>query len=318
MSFAGDVTLGSDLINQNKIRNFYVVYDRVKDDSYFFANVLPYFESDDITLVNLEGTLSDRGTREDKRFAFRGSPSYVNILLQGSVEAVSLGNNHSVDYGEISYEDTVATLEEAGIVYAKDMQIGFIDVKDTRVAMISMYQLPLTIQETTDLLDAAIAKAREQGAQLIITSFHWGTESSHAINDTQIQIGHYAIDHGADIVVGHHPHKLQGIEKYQGKYIVYSLANFCFGGNTNPADKDTMIFRQTFTLLEDTLLPDDHVEIIPCSVSSVAEPNNYQPTPKTGEEAIRIMEKINRFSAPFGLEFEAAADGLYVPKKVEE
>lgn len=314
-SFAGDVTLGSDLINQNATRNFYTVYDRVQDDAYFFANVLPIFEDDDITLVNLEGVLSDRGERRDKTFAFRGPSSYVNILLKGSVEAVSLGNNHSSDYGDISYEDTVAILDEAGILHARDADVCYTTVKDTKIAMISIYELALGEEATKKMLDSAIAEAKSEGALLIITSFHWGTEGSHNVINTQTELAHYAIDLGANIVIGHHPHRLQGIEKYNGAYIVYSLANFCFGGNTNPSDKDTMIFRQTFTLIDDVLQPNDSIQVIPCSVSSVETPNNYQPTPKTGEEGERIIGRINEFSRGFGFQLEASSDGVYVPKQ---
>ena len=314
-SFAGDVTLGSDLINQNTARNFYTVYDRVQDDAYFFANVLPIFEDDDITLVNLEGVLSDRGERRDKTFAFRGPSSYVNILLKGSVEAVSLGNNHSSDYGDISYEDTVAVLDEAGILHARDADVCYTTVKDTKIAMISIYELRLGEEATKKMLDSAIAEAKSEGALLIIASFHWGTEGSNKVIKTQTELAHYAIDLGANIVIGHHPHRLQGIEKYNGAYIVYSLANFCFGGNTNPADKDTMIFRQTFTLIDDVLQPDDNIQVIPCSVSSVETPNNYQPTPKTGEEGERIIGRINEFSREFGFQLEASSDGIYVPKQ---
>lgn len=314
-SFAGDVTLGSDLINQNTARNFYTVYDRVQDDSYFFANVLPIFEDDDITLVNLEGVLSDRGERRDKTFAFRGPSSYVNILLKGSVEAVSLGNNHSSDYGDISYEDTVAILDEAGILHARDTDVCYTTVKDTKIAMISIYELRLGEEATKKMLDSTIAEAKSEGAILIITSFHWGTEGSHTVTKTQTELAHYAIDLGANIVIGHHPHRLQGIEKYNGAYIVYSLANFCFGGHTNPTDKDTMIFRQTFTLVDDVLQPDDNIQVIPCSVSSVETPNNYQPTPKTGEEGERIAGLINEFSREFGFQLEASSDGVYVPKQ---
>jgi len=98
-------------------------------------------------------------------------------------------------------------------------------------------------------------------------------------------------------VVGHHPHVLQGIEKYNGKYIVYSLANFCFGGNSNPSDKDTMIFQQTFTIQNQEVEKDDNIQIIPCSVSSESGYNNYQPTPAEGEEKDRIQEKIDQLSS---------------------
>ena len=109
-------------------------------------------------------------------------------------------------------------------------------------------------------------------------------------------LAHLAIDQGADLVVGHHPHVLQGIEKYQGKNIVYSLGNFCFGGNKNPSDKDTMIFQQTFTVENGKLAEDDVTNIIPCSLSSESGYNNYQPMVLEGSEKERVLQKIEDFS----------------------
>lgn len=312
-SFAGDVTLGSDLINQNKIRNFYVVYDRVKDDSYFLKNVQPYFSTDDLTLVNFEGTLSARGYRMDKTYAFRGDPSYVNILLEGSVEAVSLANNHSLDYGPDSYEDTIATMEEAGILYAKGDMISYTEINGTKVAMISIDAMPGNEASAKNMVEKTVPKAVESGALLILISFHGGTEGSTVTNSTQTSLSHLAIDLGATTVLWHHPHRLQGIEKYNDHYIVYSLANFCFGGNTNPGDKDTMIVQQTFTFIDDELQLNDDFRVIPCSVSSVVEPNNYQPTPQTGSEAERIMERINSYSKTFHMHFKESSEGVYIP-----
>ena len=98
-------------------------------------------------------------------------------------------------------------------------------------------------------------------------------------------------------MLGHHPHVLQGIEVYNGKNIVYSLGNFCFGGNSNPADKDTMIFQQTFTVENGELAADNVTNIIPCSVSSESGYNNYQPTPLEGDEAERVRGRIEEYSS---------------------
>ena len=313
-SFAGDVTLGSDLINQNSARNFYVVYDKVQDDSYFFANVLPIFETDDLTLVNLEGVLSDRGERQDKTYAFRGKPSYVNILVNGSVEAVSMANNHSLDYGQVSHDDTRTILADAGILYAYENLVSYTTIKDIKVAMISIYAIRNGLDGSKALLDQTIAEAKEQEADLIITSFHWGNEGTPKLKADQTELAHYAIDLGSNLVLGHHPHVLQPIEYYKGCYIVYSLANFCFGGNTNPKDKDTIIFRQTFTFTDSVLQPEKcTAEVIPCSVSSVKEKNNYQPTPQTGKEAERIMNKLENYCSPYHISFEKAEDNYYIP-----
>ena len=141
---------------------------------------------------------------------------------------------------------------------------------------------------------------KEQGAQLIIVSFHWGTEKSNIPDDAQKTLAHLAIDQGADLVVGHHPHVLQGIEKYQGKNIVYSLGNFCFGGNKNPSDKDTMIFQQTFTFVDGVLQTEIDAQIIPARVSGANSYNNYQPIIAEGDQKAEIIQIMNDISAPFG------------------
>lgn len=313
-SFTGDVTLGSDLINQPSYRNFYKMYDTVQDDAYFFSNVLPYFEADDLTLVNLEGVLSDRGTRRDKKFAFRGPRSYVNILTEGSVEAVSLANNHSSDYGEISHEDTREILTEAGILFACEDLVSYTTIKDIKIAMISIFVAQHGIDGSKTLLDTTIAEAKEQEADLIFTSFHWGTEATSILDEEQTVLAHYAVDLGADLVLGHHPHVLQAIEKYNDTYIVYSLGNFCFGGNTNPRDKDTMIFQCTFSFTDYAQNTEETaVRIIPCRVSSISEYNDYRPTPQLGEEAERIITKLNGYCESYGLTFVKESDGIYIP-----
>lgn len=131
---------------------------------------------------------------------------------------------------------------------------------------------------------------------MIITVFHWGSERETVPDSNQIALAHAAVNYGADLVVGHHPHVLQGIEEYRGKYIVYSLANFCFGGNSAPSDMDTMIFQQTFTIRNGEVLADENINIIPCSISSASGYNNYQPTPAEGSEAERILQKIESLS----------------------
>ena len=116
------------------------------------------------------------------------------------------------------------------------------------------------------------------------------------------------------MIIGHHPHVLQGVEEYKGKMIVYSLGNFCFGANRSPKDKDTMIFQTTFTFCDGELQPQVKVKIIPCSISSVSERNNYQPTPATGEEAVRILGRINEFSQGFGCCFDE--EGNYITEEM--
>jgi poly-gamma-glutamate synthesis protein (capsule biosynthesis protein) len=302
ISAAGDVTLSSD-IKQPASVNFFSVYNKQKQDSYFFENVKSIFDQDDITIVNFEGTLSDRGSRVEKQWAFRGKPSYINILTEGSIEAVAFANNHVRDYGEVSYTDTIASFDKAGIIYSSDDRIGIYETKGIKIGMISIQETSRSDSKT--ILRQAIKVMKKQEYDLLVVSFHWGIERTSSITRTQKELSRIAIDEGgADLVLGHHPHVLQPIEKYKDAYIVYSLGNFCFGGNTNPPDKDTMIYQQTFTFHNDELVPSDEISIIPCSVSSVTGRNNYQPTPSVGKEKQRILKKFNSYCKQFGLAFD--------------
>ncbi len=314
LSAIGDCVLGSDE-SFNTTTNF-DAYDAVNGHSYFFKNVKDILENDDVTFANLECALTTETTRENKTYAFKGDPSYTEVLAEGSVEVVTLANNHSSDYGEKSYDDTVRYLTEAGIDYCSGTSYAMRKINGVNTAFVGVYVLRDGMA-VEDEMRETIAAAKEAGAQLVIVAFHWGSEKSTEPDETQRSLAHSAVDCGADLVVGHHPHVLQGIEKYNGKYIVYSLANFCFGGNTAPADKDTMIFRQTFTISDGVVQDDDQIEIIPCSVSSVSDYNNYQPTPASGEEADRIMARINEYSQEFGQTYAASSDTSLVDTESE-
>lgn len=295
VSMVGDCTLGTD-VNFDQSTSFDAFYQMKNDPGYFFQNVKDIFTADDLTVANMEGTLTTSNDRQQKTFAFKGNPSYTEILTQGGVEATNLANNHSHDYGDQSYEDTIQYLEATGITTFGYDRTAVMDVKGIKVGLIGIYELKDGLGRQQQVIDT-IQEVKDQGAQVIIVSFHWGTEKSNIPDDIQKTLAHLAVDQGADLVVGHHPHVLQGIEKYQGKNIVYSLGNFCFGGNKNPSDKDTMIFQQTFTVENGELVEDDVTNIIPCSLSSESSYNNYQPMVLEGSEKERVLQKIEEFSA---------------------
>ncbi len=293
ISAAGDCTLGSDE-NFDASTSLPAMYEE-KGADWFLAGVKDIFDSDDLTLVNLEGTFTTSTDRADKTFAFKADPEYVNILTAGSVEAVNVANNHSRDYGEQSFTDTVSTVESAGIAVSGYDKVAVVEKNGIKIGMTGLSTLS-GMEGKEEQLKNNIANLRAQGANLIVTSFHWGIEKENTPISDQVTMAHAAIDAGSDLVIGHHPHVLQGIEVYNGKYICYSLGNFCFGGNKNPQDKDTAIFQQTFTFADGVLQADENVRIIPCSLSSVSNRNDYRPTPASGSEAERINNKIKEFS----------------------
>lgn len=294
ISAVGDCTFGTDE-NFAYEGSMPAKYDEVGDFNYFFENVKSVFEEDDLTIVNFEGTLTDSTTREDKQFAFKADKSYAEILTDGFVEAANLANNHSKDYGEQSYNDTMDALDEAGITNFGYDRVAIKKVKGIKVGLVGTYVLADGLG-VKDSMEKNIQDLKDEGAQVIIASFHWGEEKAEYPNDVQVELAHAAIDAGADLVLGHHPHVLQGIEQYKGKNIVYSLGNFCFGGNMYPSDMDTIIFQQTFTLKGGKLQEDNVTNIIPCSISSVEDYNNYQPTPAAGEKETEILNKITQRS----------------------
>lgn len=296
LSVVGDCTLGTDeTFDYDTSLNAY--YENYGAD-YFLQNVKDIFSADDLTIANFEGTLTDSDEREDKTFAFKAPASYASILTGGSVEAVNTANNHSHDYGEESFDDTLAALDDAGIVHFGYDETAVMDVKGIKVGLVGIYELYDHLEREQQLKDN-IAKVKADGAQLIVVIFHWGNETETVPDSNQTTLGRIAIDEGADLVCGHHPHVLQGIETYKGRNIVYSLGNFCFGGNSSPSDMDTMIYQQTFTIDADGVKKDNVTNIIPCSISSAAYDgyNNYQPTPAEGDEATRILGKINERSS---------------------
>ena len=299
ISLVGDCTLGTDeAFAYDTSLNAYQLY---RGSDYFLQNVKTIFAEDDLTIINMEGPLTESTERNGEKFAFKGAPGFVDILSGSSVEAANLANNHSHDYGEQGFEDTKRILSDAGITAFGYDETALITIKGIKIGLVGIYELHDHLERTRQLKDN-IAKVKQEGADLIITIFHWGNERETIPDSNQMALGHIAIDYGADLVAGHHPHVLQGIDEYRGKYIVYSLGNFCFGGNSAPDDMDTMIFQQTFTIQSGEVLTDENITLIPCSISSETGFNNYQPTPAEGSEAERILQKIDERSAQINAE----------------
>lgn len=288
LSAAGDCTLGTEE-SFGYEGTFPEAWDAAGGDgSVFLAGVRSVFDQDDLTLVNMEGPLTTRGERQDKTFAFRGDPAYVEVLKTGSVEAASLANNHSYDYGNDGYWDTFKTLGDTGIMPFGYEESQILTVKGIPVGLVGINALEAG---APDQLQEELAKVKERGARLTVVFFHWGSELETRPDEDQVWLAHLAVDQGADLVLGAHPHVIQPLETYKGRTICYSLGNFCFGGNSNPRDKDTFIYQQTFRFQKGRLLGADPGKVIPCRISSTPDWNDFRPTLVEGEEAERIREK---------------------------
>ncbi len=302
VSAVGDCTLGTD--ESFNTSTSFNAYEAMNGTSYFFQNVRSILEADDATFANFEGTLTTETARESKEYAFKGDPSYTQILTDGSIDVVTLANNHSSDYGAKSLTDTEEALDAAGIDYCIGDKIAVKEVNGIPTAFIGIYVLNDGMARE-EQVKQTIAAAKQQGAKLVIVAFHWGTEKAAEPDETQKSLAHTAIDCGADLVVGHHPHVLQAIEYYKGKYIAYSLGNFCFGGNSAPSDMDTMIFQQTFTIEKGEVQAAAAATVVPCSISSTAGYNDYQPTPTEGDASASVIDRLNTMSANYGVTVNA-------------
>jgi poly-gamma-glutamate synthesis protein (capsule biosynthesis protein) len=284
LSFAGDCTLS----NIQDAYDFNAVYDR-QGPTYFLSGVYDVFANDDLTVVNLEGTFTNETTRADKGappvFWFRAPPEYVQILLDGSVEACSIANNHTLDYGYNGRDDTKTTLTEAGIDY-----FGYDDVLIREVNGIKVGFFGLAFNSDTETIHKLMDTLKADGAEVLIAFFHDGIEAQYAPSASQIAAAHTSIDYGASAVFISHPHVIQGTEEYNGGFIAYSLGNFCYGGHGNPNDKDSMIIQLELT--RDAEGVECSPTIIPCSITSTPGTNDYRPTVLAGEEGQRVLDKI--------------------------
>ncbi len=303
ISAVGDCALGS-VQTKGYEGSFYDYYDRYGSD-YFFSGVKDIFEADDFTLVNLECVLTNESGRVEKMWNIKGDPEYTELLLDGSVEGCSLGNNHTFDYGEKSHTDTEEALTDAGILFAFNEKTTVYTAENgITIGVVSANTLDGHEQAETYIKDG-IRQLKDAGVDLVVVCCHWGIEKEYYPTEYQQEAAHRIIDWGADLIIGNHPHVLQGMEIYNGKVICYSLGNFCFGANSNPSDKDTLIYQQTFTFTDGELMPDIAASIIPCRLSSVTTYNDYQPTVLEGDEKTAVIDKMNRYSQAYeGISFD--------------
>ena len=298
---AGDFTIGGD--NYHKKDIFAAELKKHDDDINFtMANVRDILRDDDLTLVNFEGTFTDSkyvpNNKKGNDFLFNISPSYVSVLKDNFIEAVSLENNHVYDHGEEGYQETVNTLREAGIVYSNSSDIGVCNVNGIEIAMLSYYcidRYDKPVGEYSNLYDKVAADIRyvkeELKYPLLIVSFHWGFEKDYRPRENQLKMGRLAVDSGADLVVGHHSHRINPIEEYKGVYICYSLGNFCFAGNDRPSDMNSYLFQTRFRVSPEGDISNTGFRIIPIRISSKKEKNDFIPTPIT--DAGKIEGIIN-------------------------
>lgn len=288
LHFVGDCTLASAIGFQGGPNGYDTIVGG--DFAYPFAETVDYFSDDDFTMANCECCFTESSAATAKTFTFKASADYAQVFPEGSVEFVTLANNHVLDYGQQGYDDTKAALDEVGVAYAGRDEWTLYETQ--RGLKIGIYAVSFG---TVEQIRKGIAAVKDAGADFIIAALHFGDEGSYQVNADQRNQAHAAIDAGADFVYGSHAHTLQPSEKYAGKYIYYSMGNWSFGGNTNPRDKDTFLLRLTVEKTADGQVSVTEREEIPCASSGEQSFNNYQPVPcaEDSEAYNRVLSKLD-------------------------
>ena len=293
ISFVGDCTLGIGA-NYSYSGSLNNRYDIVRNDAYFFGGVKDILANDTFTIANLEGVLSDNATRlNPKEYNYKGPSKYANILVEGSVEVVNLANNHTYDYLQKGYDDTINALNKYKVLYVGYNNYQIIETNGIRIGIVGLEGWDYGTAKRN--IDTAMNYFKDMNVSATIFNFHWGKMRVYNHNNTQSSIAKYAIDKGATIVVGHHPHVLQEIEKYKGKYIAYSLGNFVYGGIYYPYDSDTVILQLKLDV-ENNKIIKENINVIPAVMTSSGKVNDYRPKVVSGKQANRIYQKLHFYN----------------------
>lgn len=326
ITFTGDCTLGIDDRERGKATSFDSFIAQYGYE-YPFANVKHIFEQDDLTVINLEGTLYDYDTnRAKKTYAFRGPTDYVKMLTMAGIDACSVGNNHIMDYGMPGFQSTVAALEGADIAwFGTDDAFNepYIFEKDgIKIGFVSMYESGWW--NKSGFLSAAIQKLKAAHCSVIIGCLHAGIEYDVRFdrNGGQDKLCQRMLAEGCDLVVGNHPHTVQGIWRDGLRTVLWSLGNFCFGGNSEiranamkEATNLTYIAQFTLSFDEENHYLGHQLNIIPCGVASGKDAggklrNYYQPYLATGKEAETVINAIKRDRTPGNLQINPYIEGV--------
>jgi len=287
---------------------------------YPFAATREILQRGDIAIGNLESPLASSGVEfTDKKFRFKTEPKAALALKSAGFTHFSLANNHILDFGAEGLRQTLKALDANSIIYsgagmnlAAARTAGMTAVKGVKVAFLS-YSLTYPAEFFAGTEKAGTAPgyasfftadimAAKNDADCVIVSFHWGGEGKDTPKPYQVAAAHRAVDAGADIVIGHHPHVLQGIESYNNGVIFYSLGNFAFGSTSKNAAV-SMIARVTF---DDGI---KEIEVIPLNVLNTHV--RFQPRLLNGAAADRLVKEIGRLSSGLNNEI-AAVNGRYL------
>jgi len=299
LTFTGDCTLGSEDRLQEKSYSFHT-YISQYGYGYPFAKTKQLFEQDDLTIVNLENVFYDAETGKAKKtYNFRGPSDYVRILTEGSVEVAFLGNNHILDYGKAGADSTIQALETHGIAWFgtnEGLNSVHIYEKDgIRIGFIGGYASHWIINRED--LTASMEELNRAGCNAIVAVMHGGAEYSVMRDKYQQRMASWLARNGADVIIGHHPHVVQGMDIIEDVSVIYSLGNFSFGGNRELRAQYALVARVELRFDEHLVYQGHQINLIPVSPSGTPEINNYQPVILSGQAALKTMALAQRDTA---------------------
>ncbi len=294
--FTGDVMLA------HHVERF--IQDRIK---YPFAR-LKQFKEADLSIINLEAPFTTATRPREKPYVFKVRPDYVKILKLAGVDLVNLANNHIYDYGAEGLLQTLKILEENQIAYIgagrnlmEARKPAVFEIKGLKLAFLGYYGLsaheeshpatrkePGTALRHLNFIKEDIQKLKGK-VDFITAIFHWGQEKKHFPEKDQIGFAHKVIEYGANLVVGHHPHVLQGIEKYRSGIIVYSLGDFIFGGNGRIYKESAMLH----VTIPTQYIENWSIEMIPIGIKY------WQPFILTGIRRDTVLTNLKKYSKIF-------------------
>lgn len=279
---------------------------------YPFSNTRSLIQQADIAVCNLEAPYGTKGKAFDKKFTFLVPPRLAAGIKEAGFDVVAMANNHMMDYGPEPLKATLVLLDSLGIAHsgagttlAGARKPAIVERNGIKVAFLSYSRVhPTQFWATAQKAGTAPAyenqikediQSSKELADLVVVSFHWGAELMDTTKLYQRTLAHFCIDQGADLVLGHHPHILQGMELYQGKLIAYSLGNFAFGSRSRKCT-ESVILKTEF---DSTGLK--RIELVPLCVD-----NNrvfFRPTKLSGPEGLAVLENLARLSRDLGFEF---------------
>ena len=322
LTAVGDITIGRNVQHSGKSIYTKELEKQKNDINFIFRNVKDIFQADSVTIANFEGVLADTysipSNKKNNQFLFLAPPEYASVLSDNGVEMVTIENNHIGDFGSDGIRSTSEALEKEGVLWANAEHMAEYTISGVHICLLGYQTLnqPYTSDELLrNIVRPKVAEIRKQDQEnnrhtIIVVYYHWGEELDYSPKQNQIDLGRGTIDdfehggetvEGADLVLGAHSHRINPIEQYKGKYIVYSLANCSFAGNNKPSDMYTFIFQNRIKIKNAKILQNSF-RIIPCRISSRKDYNDFAITPLT--EQTNIDTVINTLkSAASRLEY---------------